>query len=30
VLRPNQVRNAARHAAEQHGSGTPVEDPMRY
>jgi hypothetical protein len=30
VLRPNQVRNAARHAAEDRGSGTPVEDPMRY
>jgi amino acid transporter len=30
VLRPNQVRNAARHAAEHRGTGSPVEDPMRY
>jgi amino acid transporter len=30
MLRPDQVRNAARHAAEDHGSGVPTEDPMRY
>ena len=30
MLRPDKVRTAARHAAEDHGSGTPVEDPMRY
>jgi amino acid transporter len=30
VLRPNQVRRAAQHASEDHGGGTPVEEPLRY
>ncbi|MDX6402340.1 MAG: hypothetical protein QOF27_2946, partial [Gaiellaceae bacterium] len=30
MLRPDNVRTAAQHAAEDHGSGTPVEEPMRY
>ena len=30
VLRPNQVRSAARHAAEDRGTGVPTEDPLRY
>jgi hypothetical protein len=30
MLRPDKVRTAAQHAAEDRGSGTPVEDPLRY
>ncbi len=30
VLRPNQVRSAAQHAAGDHGTGVPVEEPLRY
>jgi amino acid transporter len=30
MLRPNQVRAAAQHAAEDRGTGSPVEDPLRY